>query len=261
MHSFLENIVTHKQTEIALLRQEALSSGQKQHTLRYPTPGRFKQAIAHRAVIAEIKRKSPSLGILTNDDDILDKVSRYCRGGANAISVLTDQTGFNGHLRDLQQVKQHVLASDTPLLRKDFILDELQIVESIAADADAILLIVALLGEQTELLYQFAKQRGIDVVVEVHNKAELDLALQIKADIIGVNNRNLHTLAIDINHSFELIKHIPADVIKISESGIDSVATARQLYDAGFNALLIGSYLMQQADPAAIIQAIRSEHD
>lgn len=266
MNSFLQAIVAHKQEEVALLKQqraeaETVMSPAQQPSVRYATPGRFKQTIAHRAVIAEIKKKSPSLGTLTTNVDITSKIDSYVHGSANAISILTDQTGFNGHLNDLIAAKQYTKQADIPLLRKDFILDEIQIIESIQAGADAILLIVALLDMRTETLLQFARQCGIDAIIEVHTEAELTYALSIDAEIIGINNRDLHTLNIDINRSFELVQCIPAHIRKIAESGIDSVTTVHQLYAAGFDAVLVGSFLMQHADPAAIIQAMRRDHE
>ena len=224
----LTHIILQKQREVEAL--EALLRHQPEHVIAQLLQGKtkrtssktFKKALrsVRLAIIAEIKRKSPSKGLLS---PILDPVSlamQYIEGGANAISVLTDETFFGGTLQDLSSVASALEKTTCPVLRKDFIIHEIQIAEAIAMGADAILCIVAVLGKNTKTLLAQAKTMEIDVLVEVHNHEELDIALESGADIIGVNNRNLSTLQIDTECAFRLVEHIPPHIIKVAESGI-----------------------------------------
>lgn len=207
------------------------------------------------AVIAEIKKASPSKGTLTLDFQPAALARTYVRGGAAALSVLTDREFFQGSLGDMQAARA---ASSLPVLRKDFTIDELHVIEAAAHGADAILLIAALLSEQE--LRRFREQArsfGMAALVEVHDEAELDAALGSGAEIVGVNNRNLHTFEVDLATSLNLVRRIPANVLKISESGIHSRADVARLRGAGYQAFLVGEHLMKSADPAAAIEELR----
>jgi indole-3-glycerol phosphate synthase len=198
-------------------------------------------------VIAECKRRSPSKGVLRPDYDPPTIARGYADAGAAAISVLTEPTFFDGALDHLKAVRAAV---DVPLLRKDFIVSEYQIVEARAAGADAVLLIVAALAraELGQLMTSAAEQQ-LDVLVEVHDDRELDDALNAGAVVIGVNNRNLRTLAVDVGASERLIGRMPADVVAVSESGLRTADDLMRLSGLGYRAFLIGERFMTEADP------------
>jgi indole-3-glycerol phosphate synthase len=195
------------------------------------------------AVIAEVKKASPSAGIIAADFNPLSQAREYARGGAHALSVLTDEKYFQGHLSYLKQIREQV---DLPLLRKDFIIHELQIYESVIAGADAILLIVASLDDETlRKLYDQAKTCQLDVLVEVHDLAEMERALELGADMIGINNRNLKTFEVDLATTEALSEEIPNDTVGISESGIKTADDVRRVRACGINAVLVGETLMR----------------
>ena len=190
-------------------------------------------------VIAEIKRGSPTLGLVAPDLSIEKTLQRYEALGVSAVSVLTEESYFFGSLSDLELARA---TTELPLLRKDFMVDVRQVSESKYYGADAILIIMAAFEDETiprQLLLE-SKRLGLSVLTEVHNRAECDRALSIGAEIIGVNNRDLHSFKTDIGVSLELIKHIPRDVIKVTESGIKTAEDLWRLRDAGYNAALIG---------------------
>jgi len=195
------------------------------------------------AIIAEVKKASPSAGVIAADFDPLSQAREYARGGAHALSVLTDEKYFGGHLTYLKKIREQV---DLPLLRKDFIVHELQVYESVIAGADAILLIVASLDDATlHALYEKAKACQLDVLVEVHDMAEMERALELGADIIGINNRNLKTFEVDLATTETLSEEIPNDTVAISESGIRSAEDVRRVRACGINAVLVGESLMR----------------
>jgi indole-3-glycerol phosphate synthase len=212
------------------------------------------------AIIAEVKKASPSKGVLADRFDPAAIAQAYASGGAAALSVLTDAEFFQGSLDDLESARAAVAI---PVLRKDFTLDEVHVVEAAAHGADAILLIAALL-EETELrnLREVAARYRMAALVEVHDEAELDAAIGSGAEIIGVNNRNLHTFEVTLETSLRLIlrmaSKIPSSVIKVSESGIDSSASITRLEAAGFDAFLVGEHLMRAADPVSALRALSS---
>jgi indole-3-glycerol phosphate synthase len=216
----------------------------------------FRAALRARApaVIAEVKKASPSKGVLCADFDPAAIAAEYRRGGASAISVLTDESFFQGSLDHLEAVRAAV---DVPVLRKDFTIANAHIVEAAAHGADAILLIAALLEERDLRDFrESAAQYGMAAIVEVHNRRELDAAVASGADIIGVNNRNLHTFEVTLDTSLELAAHIPANVLRISESGIHDAADVSRLRNAGYTAFLVGEHLMKSGDPAAAIRQL-----
>ncbi len=205
-------------------------------------------------VIAEIKRRSPSTGSLAADADAGLAARRYAEAGAAAISVLTEPDHFGGALEDLDTVRE---AQITPVLRKDFIVDPYQVIEARVSGADAILLIVAALGEALPDYLAHAAETGLDALVEVHDSAELETALDAGASIIGVNNRNLADFGVDLSVSERLLPRIPADTIRVAESGIRSKADAERMTAAGADAILAGTSLMTAEDPATLVAAFR----
>jgi len=204
------------------------------------------------AIIAEIKKASPSKGLLVDEFDPPAIARDYEQGGAAALSVLTDQEFFQGGLTDLCAARA---ATSLPVLRKDFILDESQIAEAAAHDVDAVLLIAAILPlRRLQQLREYAAGFQIAALVEVHDPRELELALASGADMIGVNNRDLRTFDVTLEISLRLAERIPAGVLKVSESGIASAADIRKLRGAGFDAFLVGERLMKSPNR---IEALR----
>jgi indole-3-glycerol phosphate synthase len=205
-------------------------------------------------VIAECKRRSPSKGILRADYDPVAVASAYEEAGAVAISVLTEPTFFDGSLEHLIAVRSAV---EVPLLRKDFIVSEYQLLEAKAAGADAILLIVAALRPvELKVLHDHARRHGLDSLVEVHDAKELAIAIDAGARIVGVNNRNLRTLDVDVHASEELIAQMPPEIIAISESGLKTSEDLARLRQLGYRAFLIGERLMSAADPGVELTAL-----
>lgn len=208
-------------------------------------------------VIAEIKCASPSKGVLRPDFNPVEISKSYARGGASAISVLTDSRFFKGSLNHLRDIRSSV---EIPLLRKDFIIDHYQVYESRFYGADAILLIVAALDSTIlKELLELAHSLDMDAIVEIHNEAELHKAIQVGSDIIGINNRNLKTFDVSLETSLRLCRLIPGDKIIISESGISSVDDIKRLRSAGINVLLIGETFMRSPEPGEELRKLLSE--
>ena len=218
----------------------------------------FAEALARPglSLIAEHKRRSPSAGVIRADLSLEDVVGAYERGGAAAVSVLTEAPNFGGSLDDLRRARE---ITDLPILRKDFVVDPYQVDESIAIGADAILLIVAAL-EDDELhdLYARASERGLSALVEVHDRRELERALECGASIIGVNNRDLRTLEVDTERTSQLAPEIPEGVITVAESGFKVPEQLVALRDAGVDAVLIGEALMRATDIEFATRAVLS---
>ena len=204
------------------------------------------------SVIAEVKRSSPSKGALAKISDPAELALRYQAGGATAVSVLTEGRKFGGSLADLDAVRS---AINIPILRKDFMVDDYQIFESRAHGADIVLLIVAALSDlQLSEFYAIAKSLGMQVLVETHTSGEVERALSLDPEIIGVNARDLTTLKIDLGAFDKLAKAIPAGKIKVAESGISSVAEVISYRNSGAEAILVGEALVKDGDPAQMIQ-------
>ena len=198
-------------------------------------------------VIAELKRASPSRGLLRQEYRRHELARGYAGAGASALSVLTEEQFFLGSLKDLTEVRNTV---DLPVLRKDFILDAYQVYESVAAGADALLLIVAALtDEELQSLVVLTKRLRVAALVEVHDEVELERALAAGARLIGVNNRNLKTLEVDLQTSFRLRSKLPAGCVAVSESGIKTSTDLRRLAESGYDAVLIGERLLMERDP------------
>jgi indole-3-glycerol phosphate synthase len=211
------------------------------------------------AIIAELKKASPSKGLIRADFDVTWLAQRYAAGGAAVLSVLTDEPYFQGSLRNLELASSAV---SLPCLRKDFTVDEYQIAEARAHHGDAVLLIVAALTDEELLQFtRAAHALDLDVLCEVHTAEELDRALSLAEvpDAIGVNNRDLRTFEVRLETSLDLVQRIPASVVRVAESGIATAADLNLLRAAGFDAFLIGESLMRQHDPAAALQTLLAQ--
>ncbi|HEV3319247.1 MAG TPA: indole-3-glycerol phosphate synthase TrpC [Solirubrobacteraceae bacterium] len=231
------------------LRDLALAAGDAQRSLRgaLSRPG--------IGVIAEFKRRSPSAGVLRGDADLAQIARSYERGGANALSVLTEGPNFDGSLEDLRIARG---ACGLPLLRKDFIVDPYQLYEARVAGADAVLLIVAALTlPELQALRELACGLGLDVLVEAHDAAELSVALDAGADLIGINNRDLRDFSVDLERTFALLAEIPPGVTVVSESGIGEPGQLARLQAAGVSAVLVGESLMRAPVPEEALRALR----
>ena len=222
--------------------------------------GAFREALRATdrvPVIAECKRRSPSRGVLREDYQPAPVARAYANAGAAAISVLTEPAFFDGGLDHLEAVREAV---EVPLLRKDFIVSEYQVAEARAAGADAVLLIVAALDDPTlRRLVVAAGNLELAALVEVHDAAELSRALAAEAEIVGVNNRNLRTLEVDIDASFSLVAAIPEEVTAVAESGIKTAADIVGLRLAGYDGFLVGESLITQPDPGAALRSLLGE--
>lgn len=252
----LARIVDNKRVE---LRETSQHRAELERTAAARVAARnFRAALtaSQPAIIGEIKKASPSKGVLIEVFNPAAIARLYASGGAAALSVLTDFDFFKGTLDDLECARTAV---ELPVLRKDFTIDEVQVIEAAAHGADAILLIAALLDELTMRRFrELAAHYTMDALVEVHDDAELDRALGSGAEIVGVNNRNLHTFEVTLETSLRLAEKIPSRVVKVSESGIHSSADVAMLRAAGFQAFLVGERLMKSADPAEALRELRS---
>jgi indole-3-glycerol phosphate synthase len=206
------------------------------------------------SLIAEHKRRSPSAGTIRADTSCAEVVRAYELGGAAALSVLTEEAHFGGSLADLREARA---ASELPILRKDFTIDPYQLYEAKAAGADAVLLVVgAMTRPELAELYREAHSLDLDAVVEIHDEAELDGALEVDADVLGINNRDLESLSVDIQTTFDLLADIPAGKVVVSESGIHNRDQIEELEQVGVDAVLIGEALMRAPDPAAAVREL-----
>ncbi len=246
----LDTIVARKREEVARLRREGLPVFDQE----IDPPRGLRRALATYpgvAIIAEAKKASPSKGVIQPDFDPVRIGRHYQRGGAQAMSVLTDVSFFQGALSFIPQVRQAV---DLPVLRKDFLIDPLQVEEARLAGADAILLIAAILErEQLRDLRLQAEEGGMDVLVEVHDGRELDMALVAGSRLIGINNRNLRDFSVSLDTTFLLCDQVPDDILVVSESGIATEADMRRLADHAIGAALIGERLMRSRAPETLL--------
>jgi indole-3-glycerol phosphate synthase len=259
--SFLDQILARKRTEVDERRSVLPDRELAARANDVPPPRGFEAALSLRGgpvrVIAEVKRASPSAGAIDTGLDAPAQARRYAGAGAAAISVLTDGPGFGGSLDDLRAVRAAVGA---PLLRKDFVVDRYQLLEARAAGADAALLIVAALApDALRRLLDACGELGLAALVEVHDPSEAEVALRVGARIVGVNNRNLHTFAIDLATSEEILPMLPAGVRGVAESGVKTPADAQRLRRAGAANLLVGEALVRAPDPAALLRELCGE--
>ena len=220
----------------------------------------FREALSRPGIslIAEHKRRSPSAGTIREGATVAEIVRAYERGGAAALSILTEEDHFGGRLADLEEARA---ASDLPVLRKDFTLDPYQLYEAKASGADAVLLIVGTLpAEELRDLREHARELDLDALVEVHSEDELEVALELDVDVIGINNRNLEDFSVDVSRTFDLLTDVPAGKTVVSESGIALREQVEQLEHIGVDAVLVGEMLMRAPDTeAAVRELTRSE--
>ncbi len=258
----LDRIVEATREEVGRRRREVPLGELERHLEARGEDRPFREALAGPGVsiIAEHKRRSPSAGEIRRGATVTDVVEAYERGGAAALSILTEGPHFGGALEDLRAARA---ASALPILRKDFVVDVYQVVESAAAGADALLLIVAAL-EPRELrsLYGEAAGLDLDVVVEVHDEDELACALEVvDADVIGINNRDLTDFTVDLDRTYELLSDVPAGKTVVSESGIHSRDQLDDLERVGVDAVLIGESFMRADDPELAVRALGGDGD
>jgi indole-3-glycerol phosphate synthase len=257
----LDRIVESRRAEVAH-RRKSVPETVLRIAVKNAEPARdFVDALcrAQTNVIAEIKKASPSAGVLREDFDPACLARGYEAAGAAAISVLTEEAHFQGALAHLRDARK---STSLPVLRKDFIVEPWQVWETRAANADTCLLIVAALSPAAlQELLALGRDLGMEPLVEVHTRMELDTALSAGARIVGVNNRNLHTLEVRVETSLELIEFIPDECIAVSESGLRSAQDLARLRTAGFDAFLIGEHFMREADPGAALGRLLTARD
>lgn len=259
MPSVLEGILDSTREELARRKQVRPAQEVEAAIAETPAPHGFRAALTGPgiAVIAEFKRRSPSAGELRAGADLPALVAAYEHGGASALSVLTEGPNFGGSLEDLESARE---ACALPALRKDFVLDEYQLLEARAAGADAVLLIVAALQDaELARLHDVARGLALDVLVEVHDHDELDRALALGADLIGVNNRDLRDFSVDVGRTMQLREAIPDGVAVVSESGIATAGQLRDLERERIDAVLVGESLMRAPDPERALRALLGE--
>lgn len=259
---FLDKIVAVKKQEVALLK-ERTSIGELERIISsMPATLGFQAALVERAnrpigLIAEVKKASPSKGLIRADFDPVSIAAAYEAVGADCLSVLTDEPHFQGSNAYLTAIRRAV---DVPLLRKDFTIDPIHIYEARAIGADAILLIAAILRkDEMKSFLAEAAALGLDAIVEVHNREELDAALDLGASLVGINNRDLKTFVTDLAVTEELLRHVPPDRFVISESGISRPEDIARVQAAGARAVLVGEHFMRQTDVSAAVLSLMGE--
>ncbi len=252
--TILDTIIEHKRQEVAQRKKTTPVTALEQSPFFNRQTLSLKQFLldpAKTGIIAEFKRRSPSKGWIKEGADPVEITGGYCKHGASGLSVLTDEKFFGGATRDLQQARIHQI----PILRKDFMIDSYQLTEAKSMGADVILLIAANLTPAEVLnLAGAAKNLGLEVLLEIHNEEELEHICDA-VDMVGVNNRNLKNFEVSIQTSIRLSRQIPADKIKISESGISNVDTIRELQQHGYHGFLIGENFMKTPDPSIAFAA------
>ena len=254
--SYLEPILSSTRRRIEELRSWAQDDALEQRVASLEKPRPFSDSLGgpgEAAIVAEIKRVSPAEGALDEDLNAADLASAYALGGAAALSVVTEPDHFKGSLEDLRAAA----SAGLPLLRKDFILDELQVLESRAWGADAVLLIVRALGEELGPLVAAVEALGMEALVEIHDEHELERALAAKANLIGVNHRNLETFDVDPERTLKLAPLVPVGCVLVALSGVSDRSGVEALEAAGAHAVLVGGSLVTASDPAAKLRALR----
>ncbi len=252
----LQKILEVKKQEVARLlpRAEHLRVSALQRNEFRPFGRAIQRGEEGLGLIAEVKKASPSAGVIAADFDPVSIARQYEAAGAHALSILTDEPFFQGSLSYLSMVRREV---GLPILRKDFVIHEVQIAEAVVAGADAVLLIVAALEqERLEALYREAMTLQLDVLVEVHTAEELERALDVGAELIGINNRNLTTFEVDLATTEALSEEVPEGVVLVCESGLRTRADTQRAYDAGCDAILVGESLMRAGDIASQVREL-----
>ena len=259
----LEKILATKRNEIAERQAQRSSDDLREQAHHVSPPRGFVAALkrrveqGHAGVIAEIKKASPSKGVIREHFDVVEIARSYAAGGASCLSVLTDQDYFQGHEVFLTQARA---ACSLPVIRKDFIIDPYQVIEARAIGADCILLIVAALDDATlAQLYRAAQDEGMDVLVEVHDAAELERALALDLDLVGINNRNLRTFETRLQTTLELLNRIPQDCLVVTESGIHTREDVELMRDHDVHAFLVGEAFMRADDPGSALSGLFAE--
>ncbi len=255
--SRLEEIVRAKRIEAAALTVPTTMQALRKQAETVDGPRGFLRTLKStpRALIAEVKRASPSRGLLTQSFDPGEMAKSYERGGAEAISVLTDKEFFKGSAEDLVAARTAVRC---PVLRKDFVLTQAQVLESRAMGADAVLLIARILkDEELVALREAAHRLGMDALIEAHNEEEVLRAVASGATLVGINNRDLDTFHVDLTTSERLRRVIPEGIVTVSESGVMTKEDADRLYEAGFDAILVGEGIVRTEDREAAVRALR----
>jgi indole-3-glycerol phosphate synthase len=257
----LERILDATRDRLERCRRE-VSIADLEAEIRPGLEGRpFQEALAspRTSLIAEHKRRSPSAGTLREDASVREIVQAYERGGAAALSVLTEEEHFGGSLADLREA---IAATDLPVLRKDFTIDPYQLYEAKAAGADAVLLVVgALRAKELARLHAQARELDLDALVEVHDERELEAALEVDADVIGINNRDLTDFSVDVQRTFDLLSDVPAGKTVVSESGISERGQIEELEGVGVDAVLVGERLMRAPDPEACVRELTRKEE
>jgi len=257
----LDEIVQATRDSLARRKRER-PIAQLEHELAQRGEGRpFQEALAHpgTSLIAEFKRRSPSAGVIREGSSVTDIVRAYEAGGAAAISVLTEEVHFGGSLEDLYEARR---ATQLPILRKDFCVDLYQLYEAKVAGADAVLLVVgSLRWDDLERLYAESQELDLDAIVEVHHEEELEIALELDVDVIGINNRNLEDFTVDIQTTVDLLAGIPTGKTVVSESGIRTRAEIEELERVGVDAVLIGETLMRAPEPEDVVRELTRAED
>ncbi|WP_338873960.1 indole-3-glycerol phosphate synthase TrpC [Spirosoma sp. SC4-14] len=260
--TILDEIIAQKRIEVEQRKAATspLALEQMPDFKRQPLSAREAiQDLRSTGIIAEFKRKSPSKGIINDQADVATTTQGYVQAGAAVLSVLTDEPFFGGTPADLQTAR--IANPSTPILRKDFIVDQYQLLEAKAWGADLVLLIAACLTPaEVSMLSQQAQDMGLQVLLEVHDEDELDRSLTHSVDLVGVNNRNLKTFTTSIDTSLRLVERIPDTFAKITESGLRDAQTMYSLFRAGFDGFLIGEAFMKTANPAAALQSIVADY-
>jgi indole-3-glycerol phosphate synthase len=258
--NILDKIVVNKKREVRYAKDRTSYTRLEESDFFHRECYSFKDFLLdplRTGIIAEFKRKSPSKGIINDKVSVKTVTNAYAKAGASALSVLTDRNFFMGKKADLIAARQ---ANIIPVLRKDFMIDEYQIIEAKSLGADIILLIAAILTPvEIQQLASMAKSLGLNVLLEVHNLDELQRSINPNLDAIGVNNRNLTDFSVSVETSYQLAPHIPAEFLMISESAISNPETIKQLKLAGFNGFLIGENFMKQKDPGKAMWDFVSE--
>ncbi|MCS7160532.1 MAG: indole-3-glycerol phosphate synthase TrpC [Gemmatales bacterium] len=261
MSNILEQIVAHKQRELMHKRANISWPNLVRQAEGSTPPRGFRRALAEPPgvqIIAEVKRASPSAGMIQPQADALTQARLYAQGGAACLSVLTDERYFHGSLHDLEVISSAV---SLPVLRKDFVLDVFQVVEARAAGADAVLLIAEILDDKClRRLFAEIRNWGMDALVEFYLPENLPRVLDLGADLVGINNRNLRTFQTNLEHSLKLARSIPSHVCLVSESGIRNREDIVKLAQAGVKAVLIGETLMRSADPVLTLRELTGHH-
>ncbi|HEY0307175.1 MAG TPA: indole-3-glycerol phosphate synthase TrpC [Acidobacteriaceae bacterium] len=261
MASHLDKIVAHTR-EVVAARKAAADMPTLERRAREHAPRGFARALKLRAatgpaIIAELKKASPSKGLIREDLDVPVLAKQLEAAGASALSVLTEEKFFLGSLENLERAS---VAVQIPCLRKDFMVDEFQMLEARASGADAILLIAAALTDrELRLLRNAARAMELDILCEVHNREELDRVLNLDCDAYGVNARNLKTFDVSLDVSLELLAMLPADAVRVAESGIHTAADLQKLRAAGYDAFLVGESLMRQENPGDGLRELLAE--